>query len=197
MFSLNRTVLGAFSSVLLGVLKRKSTRSEESYTITTISKKNSPSKWSWLGYADVCLPCFISQSSMIWVAGGLSIKTCCIREMKFLETFPWAFLLTQLENRAMSKGYFYGLSAVWSLLCPLLLRLKHGRGSPVWPGQMGSLGLTYLSLAVVCTALLPRLTLLLRQDFASWVEVKRGYNIACVLNANLHSPSSHFTSFFF
>lgn len=142
MFSSNRTVLGDIFECPIRVLKKKSTRSEERNTITTISKKNSPSKWSWLGSVNACLFCFhITELSDLGCRRIFCQNQLYKRVMKFLEISLHCLLLTQLENRATNKGYFYDLSAVWSLLCPLLLRQKRGRGSPVWPGQMGSLGL--------------------------------------------------------
>ena len=78
-----------------------------------ISKKNSPSKWSWLGYVDVCLPCFhITELNDLGCRRTFYRNQLYKGVMKFLETFLHSLLLTQLENRAMSKGYFYDLSAV-------------------------------------------------------------------------------------
>lgn len=52
--------------------------------------------------------------------------------MKPLETSLHYILLTELENRAMSRGYFYDLLVVRSLLLPTYVETGAGQGkSPV------------------------------------------------------------------
>lgn len=69
----------------------------------------------------------------------------CKPLMKPLET-SLHYLSTDLENRALSKGYFYDISAMWSLLCLHTSIPRHGRGICLCPGRMRSLCLHLLIL---------------------------------------------------
>ena len=64
-------------------------------------------------HVDVCLLCFhITELNDLGCRRIFCQNQLYKGVMKFLEISLHSLLLTQLENRAMSKGYSYDLSAV-------------------------------------------------------------------------------------